>query len=204
MNRTQAHLLGVLLVCPGLAVAANLDTLTEDCNGCHGPQGVSTHGDVPTIAGQSADFIAGSLRAFQELGRPCQSSAYRHGDTARPATTMCRIAAALDEENIAALGEYYGGLDFVPAAQHFDPALAAAGEQLYVQNCESCHPEGGRVAERGPILAGQWTPYLQRAMREAATGEHLVPPIMEREVVRFSDDEIDALLNFLASRPHPD
>lgn len=200
MKRLQAGLLGLLLASTGVAFCADLDTLTENCSGCHGPQGVSTDGDIPTIAGQPVDYITASLESFQERGRPCLANSYRHGDTTRPTTTMCNIAADLGAEDIVALGAYYGGLVFVPAVQSFDPALVISGEQLYADNCASCHPDGGTVADRGPILAGQWTPYLRLAMQQAMTGEHLVPPLMERELTSFSDEEIDALLNFFASQ----
>ena len=35
------------------AAYADFDALVQDCNDCHGPDGVSAHSDVPTIAGQS-------------------------------------------------------------------------------------------------------------------------------------------------------
>lgn len=200
MKRIQICMLGLLLATPGVTFCADLETLTENCSGCHGPQGVSADGDIPTIAGQKAEFITASLESFQERGRPCLTNAYRHGDTTRPPTSMCDIAADLSDEDIVALGAYYSGLVFVPAVQEFDPALVISGEQLYGDNCASCHPQGGTVADRGPILAGQWMPYLQRAMHQSMTGEHLVPPLMERALTSYSTEEINALLNFFASQ----
>jgi len=200
VNRVQAGLFPLLLVVPGMVWCAGLDLLTGQCSACHGAQGASTEADVPTIAGQSAGYIAGSLRSFRDYERSCPRSAYRHGDTSRPATTMCEIAAAISDEDIDALGAYYSEQVFVSASQSFSQELVAAGEELYVENCMSCHPQGGSVAERGPILAGQWTPYLRHAMDQAMSGEHLVPPFMEQSLLDLSEQQIDALLSFFASR----
>jgi len=200
MNSIRIGLLAWVLASPGTMFGADLAALTEDCNGCHGPQGVSADSDIPSIAGQAAAYIASSLRSFQEWGRPCKKSEYRHGDTSRPATKMCNVAAGLTDGDIEALSKHYGEMKFVPAEQEFDAAKAAAGVQLHQIHCEACHEQGGTVAARGPVLAGQWVRYLKIAIPETLTGEHLVPPLMEKELADFSADEIDALMNYYASQ----
>ena len=200
MDHIRACLLVLVLVFPGAVFPADLEALTEDCGGCHGVQGVSGDGDLPTIAGQDADFIRQSLVHFQGRERPCRQSAYRQGDTSRPATTMCNIAAALSEEDIAAVSEYYSSQTFVAAQQAFEPALSAAGETVHASACESCHPQGGSVPGLGPILAGQWLPYLRSATEQALNGELLIPPIMDRELLALSSADIDAVLNYYASQ----
>ena len=55
---------------PARGVAADPE-LVAQCEGCHGPDGLSAHADVPTIAGQSENFIAKTLKTFQIWGRPC-------------------------------------------------------------------------------------------------------------------------------------
>jgi len=199
MNHVQTCLLILTFTLQSTVLAADPAQTSKVCDGCHGPQGVSTDKDVPTIAGQSPEFLAGALDSFQAWGRPCRKSAYRHGDTSRPATTMCEIAAGLSGDDIQALADYYGQQTFVAAEQDFDAARATAGEALYPQ-CESCHPQGGKVSGRGPILAGQWMPYLKTAARQSLTGEHLVPPLMEKGLSEFSDEELDAVMNFFASQ----
>ena len=182
------------------AAASEFDELLALCGDCHGPEGVSAHADVPTIAGQSANFLKKSLRTYQVWGRPCIKSDYRYGDTSRPRTDMCQVAEGLTSEDISALAEHFSALTFRPAAQEFDPALAEQGAALHAEHCEQCHEGGGTVADTAPILAGQWTPYLRTSLRFVPTGEHLVPPLMERTVSEISREEIDALMNFYASR----
>jgi sulfide dehydrogenase cytochrome subunit len=183
--------------------AAEADELTEQCDGCHGPNGVSTDSDVPTIAGQASGFLRRTLNTFQVWGRPCIKSAYRHGDTTRPATDMCQIAEGLTGEDIRALADHYSQQTFVPASQPWDESKAAAGKTLHEEHCETCHEQGGRAAETAPRLAGQWMPYLRKALRFVPTGEHQVPPLMEKKVTDSSTDEIDALLNYYASQQDP-
>jgi len=113
---------------------------------------------------------------------------------------MCEISKGLSDEEIESLGKYYGAMAFSPAQQSFDAAKAATGRQLHDSHCESCHTDGGSVAGRGPILAGQWMPYLKEAIHEAVSAEHLVPPLMENELMDFSEADIDALVNFYASQ----
>lgn len=180
--------------------ADDIDELIAQCESCHGPQGVSSESDMPSIGGQSADYIAGSLRDYQVWGRPCIKSSYRYGDTSRPKTDMCKISGGLSNEDIVALSAHYSSLPFVAAPQEFDSEKAAVGAALHEEHCESCHEQGGKVADRGPVIAGQWTLYLKSALKFVPTGEHLVPPLMERTVAELSAEDIDALMNFYASQ----
>lgn len=184
----------------GAVAAAGIDELIAQCEACHGPGGVSEHRDVPTIAGQTTSFLEKALRTYQVWGRPCIKSAYRHGETDRPKTDMCEIAEGLTSEDIRALAAHFSALPFGPAAQEFDPVLAAKGAELHQEHCELCHAEGGRRSDRGPRLAGQWTTYLRTSLRFVPTGEHLVPPAMETTVNELGAEEIDALMNYYASQ----
>ena len=156
MKFLPISLLALVLGLPGATLAGDIEELTTMSDDCHGPQGASSNSDMPTIGGQSQKFISGTLQSFQVWGRPCIKSPYRHGDTSRPKTDMCKIAAGLSGEDIAALSSHYGELPFVPANQEFDASQVAAGAALHEKHCESCHEQGGSVAGRGPRTAGQW------------------------------------------------
>ena len=184
----------------GTALAADVTALAANCEDCHGSQGISAHSDVPTIAGQSADYLKKTLMSYQRWDRPCIKSRYRGGDTARPRTDMCQIAEGLSEADMQALSAHYSALPFKAAQQEFDPELAAAGKALHEMHCESCHSQGGAVAGRGPRLAGQWIPYLRVSLKYVPTGEHLVPFNMEKNVTGLSAGELDSLMNFYASQ----
>lgn len=184
----------------GPVSGADIDELVAQCEDCHGPAGLSTDGDVPTIAGQNAMFLEKTLRSFQVWGRPCIKSSYRHGDTERPRTDMCRVAEGLTSEDIKALSAHFSELPFEAAEQDFDADLAGRGAELHQQHCETCHEQGGTAPSRSPRLAGQWRPYLEKAVKFVPTGEHLVPPAMESVFTDLGQDDIDALMNYYASQ----
>lgn len=200
MNYINISMLALALCLPGAALAVDIEALTAECESCHGADGVSSHSDVPSIGGQSKDYLDDSLHSYQVWGRPCIKSLYRQGDTSRPKTDMCKIASGLSDEDIEALSSLYSEKPFVAAKQEFDPEKVAAGAALHEKYCESCHDNGGSQAGRGPRLAGQWTPYLKATLKFVPTGEHLVPPMMERKIGDFSDEELNALMDFYASQ----
>ena len=190
----------LLFVLPTQAFCDEAGMLASGCDECHGLQGVSKVSDIPTIAGQPADYISATLRAYQQWERPCVKTSFRSGDLSRPKTNMCKLSEVLTYQDIDALGDHYETQEFIPANQPYDPAKAALGGDLHEINCETCHAMGGSVPARGPILAGQWAPYLRTAITQALNGEHLVPPIMEKRLVEISKEDIEFLVNFYASQ----
>lgn len=184
----------------GTAAGADIENLKTECESCHGADGNSVHADVPIIAGQTPEFLSKSLRSFQRWDRPCIKSAYRSGDSSGKKTDMCQVAGKLGNEVITALAEHYSKQAFRPAQQPFDATLASEGAALHEQFCEKCHQNGGRTAGRGPRMAGQWTDYLSATLKYVPTGEHLVPPMMERTVADFAPEDIEKLMNFYASQ----
>jgi len=191
----------ILIFC-GSVFGADLDALIANCDGCHGKSGVSSDSDIPTIAGQPDVIIKGNLIAFRANERSCTESEFRHGDTSRPATTMCKVSTSLVDADIEAVSKYYESQAFIAAKQPFDETKVAAGAEAQKKgHCEMCHADSGRLSnDRVPILAGQWTPYLEATMREIKEGKRIVPKIVKVGVQSFSDEELDALLNFYASQ----
>jgi sulfide dehydrogenase cytochrome subunit len=200
MTTAKVVFFALMLSLAGPALAADLDALKADCDSCHGPLGVSTQSNVPIIAGQTPEFIAKTLRGFQMWDRPCIKVAYPSGPRAGTKTDMCKLASSLGDDDISALGAWYGQQVFVPAKQDFDPALATAGEQLHAADCEKCHEQGGSLPARGPRLAGQWTGYLSSTIKFVPTGEYMCPPMMERKIAGYDKVQISQLLNYYASK----
>jgi sulfide dehydrogenase cytochrome subunit len=69
-----------------------VETIARNCTGCHGADGKSP-GSVPTIAGKSADWIAGRLMQF------------RSGE--RPSSIMGRIIKPFADEDIRNIADYF-------------------------------------------------------------------------------------------------
>ena len=186
------------------ATAADLDATTETCNGCHGDNGdngVSQWNDMPTIAGIDAFVHSDALYVYRDEARPCAEAEFRQGDTARPAMTMCEVAAGLSDEEIEAIAEHYAALPFVPADQEFDPQLAAKGKEIHDGACARCHSDGGSNPEdEASILAGQWMGYLETTFAQYASGEREQPDRMKEKMDPLTEDEVTALIHYYASQ----
>jgi sulfide dehydrogenase cytochrome subunit len=184
------------------AAVADMDAIVEDCNGCHGPGGVSEWNDMPTIAGLSEFYHADQLYIYRDGDRPCAESEYRTDDTAgKAATTMCAIAEGLSDDEIDAIAAHYAEIDFVAAAQEFDPELASAGETVHADNCAICHSDGGsNPDDDAGILAGQWTGYLQDSFDEYFADERPQPGAMKQRMDALSEEDAKALLHYYAGQ----
>lgn len=190
------------LVMLGLPVAsvADVDALMENCNGCHGDNGVSQWDDVPTIAGLPEFVHADALYIFRDEDRPCLESEYRQGDTSRAATTMCAVAGELSDDDIDAIAAAYAELPFVKAKQDFDAALAAKGEALHADNCDRCHSEAGtNVEDEAGILGGNRMGYLRNAFAQYADGSREMPAKMKEKLDPLSDEDKEALVHYYGS-----
>ena len=189
-----------LMLATSAGVADDVDSLMQGCNDCHGDQGVSQWTDIPTIAGLAEFVHADALYIYRDEERPCADSEYRQGDTSRPATNMCAIAAELSDDDIDALAAAYAELPYVRAKQEFDPALAAAGETIHDKSCDRCHSNGGTDPEdEAGMLGGQQLGYLRTAFEEYAADARYQPEKMQDAMNKLSADDVEALLNYYAS-----
>jgi len=177
------------------------DKIINDCEDCHGKNGISVESDVPTIAGASAAFMEATLFTYKDDTRPIIESKYRAGDTSRASTDMKKIADQLTDQQISDLSEHYASLPFVPAKQPFDAALVDTGKKVHERKCRKCHEDGGSSAEDDAgILAGQWTPYLQESMKHFRDGSRETDKKMKKLIDKLSEKEWLALLAFYASQ----
>jgi len=198
----RACLAGLALFFPAAAFSADVGELTPVCSGCHGLNGISSNSTVPTIAGQAYTLIEDNLLAFRDNERACSETEFLQGEAAALVSAMCAFVATLENQDIAALAEFYELQVFVPARQSFDPSLATDGARIHrVANCELCHSQGGRESNgMAAILAGQWTPYLERSLLRIRAGERMGPKVMNEAVQKLTDGDIKALLSYYASQ----
>jgi sulfide dehydrogenase cytochrome subunit len=178
------------------ALAAPSPELLSSCAECHGEKGVSTHKDVPSIAGMSSFYFEGQITAYQKAQRPCPKS-----DVAKTPTDMCTVSKKLDAAQAKELGAYYAAQKWVPAAQQgLDPAKIAAGKAIHTAGCENCHTKGGSVADDdGGLLNGQWLPYLQETLGDYKAGKRVMPEKMKPKMDKLSAADIEAVAQFYAS-----
>ena len=87
--------LGAAQAAPGAAATPSptpARVLAANCANCHGTAGAAA-GAMPSLAGQSATYIAEQMRAFR--------------DGKRPATIMHQLAKGYSDEQIAAIAAHF-------------------------------------------------------------------------------------------------
>lgn len=176
---------------PELLSGASGAMLAASCNGCHGPDGVSVGPGIPSIGGQSVDYMVSIMQGFAK------------GEV--PSTIMGRIAKGYTADEIKNMAAYYSKKPFVPAKQKFDAAQAKTGAKLHAKYCEKCHEDGGKKAEEDSgILAGQWLPYLHFTMADFLSGKREMTKKMRKKVKKLLDKEgkkgLEALFHYYASQ----
>jgi cytochrome c553 len=67
------------------------------CAGCHSPSGAGMPSQYPRLAGQHADYIASSLKAYRDGGRTNN-------------LVMTQVAAKMNDREIKAVSDYLAGL----------------------------------------------------------------------------------------------
>ncbi len=67
------------------------------CAGCHSPSGAGMPAQYPRLAGQHADYIASSLKAYRDGGRTNN-------------LVMTQVAAKMNDREIKAVADYLAGL----------------------------------------------------------------------------------------------
>lgn len=67
------------------------------CAGCHSPSGAGIPSQYPRLAGQHADYIASSLKAYRDGGRTNNA-------------VMTGVAAKMNDREIKAVADYLAGL----------------------------------------------------------------------------------------------
>lgn len=171
------------------------------CIGCHGIPGYQASFPevhrVPMISGQSAKYLANALVAYQK------------GERRHP--TMRGIAGTLTDQDIADLAAYYaqhGQEKATPVPEQ--PAKAPSAEVaalLQKGACISCHGANFNKAldPSYPKIAGQHADFLYVALKsyrqEGSGPVGRANAIMGAQVKQFSNAELKAMANYIASLP---
>jgi sulfide dehydrogenase cytochrome subunit len=183
---------------------ADMDDVTklvDTCSHCHQRDGASDDPNMPIIGGYSEPYIISSMTAYKNKSRSCPEIEYISDDRKVERTDMCRISEELSEEDIEKLAKYYASKRFRRANQDFNLELARKGQLIHERDCKKCHSEGGSLAsDDAGILAGQWTPYLKQQFFAFYAEKRQLDRKMKPKFNKLDKTEIEALLNFYASR----
>jgi len=168
------------------------------CAGCHAVDGNSIIPTNPILAAQHAAYIEKQLHNFQI--KDGSKKAMREN------AVMVVFASALSDEDISDLAAYYNKQKIQPSYAK-DKDLALIGESLYkggdlkngVPACSSCHgPKGAGIPGQYPRLAGQYSEYTSATLLSYKNGTRMNNNQMMTISKRMSDDQINAVSEYLA------
>ena len=153
-----------IAIAAGSGDAAAGATKAATCVACHGPNGNSTNDQWPSVAGQSAAYIAGQLKHFHDKTRINDSG------------VMAGMVAALSDQDMQDIGAYFAQQTTV--GLEADPSYWQAGQALYrggdrarsIPACLACHgPVGrGNPAAAFPMLRAQRAVYTVKQLGDYA------------------------------------
>jgi cytochrome c553 len=172
------------------------------CWRCHGTAGVGRGpGAFPSLAGQRAEYVYASLRAF--------------ADGSRHSGIMSSVAAGLSDEAMRAAGAYYEGLPAREGEESRDRSAVARGAAIAAQGapdqdipaCRECHGPADQAKNPAyPSLTGQHTAYLVaqlELLRARRRGGSPNVALMHVFVDRLRPDQIRDVTQYYGSLMAP-
>lgn len=191
----------------------NGEDINEMCAGCHGEYGEGgKDGEYPRIAGQPYDYIKTQMHLFRDRKRPNIPMLEYVDERQFPDGEIRDIAAYLStvklETRLPPLDmETFDPLERLLLAKkvlniaRFEGDFEK-GEKLYKRECRVCHgDEGvGRPDKGIPMLAGQYTNYLQRQVAKYLKGIriHDVDNPDEKFLNDFTSEELNDIFAYLS------
>lgn len=170
------------------------------CAGCHNADGNSIIPANPILAGQHAEYLSKQLLDFK---------ATENEPAKRNSPVMSAMVAALSQEDMKKLSEYYAKQKMVPSQVEADAKLLETGKILYhggniengVPACASCHgPKGAGIPPHYPALAGQHAEYTNAQLSLFNMGDRANDSgVMQKVITRMSGPEKRAVSAYIAS-----
>ena len=187
--RPRAWLLLALLVAasPAPAQSPKVPAKAELCASCHGPEGNSTNGAYPVLAGQTFRYLYLQLRDFQE-GR-------------RKDPVMSPMAEMLTRDEVTELSQYFAAQKPKPTGFKADPARVARGAKKSDEVlCPMCHLGGFSGQNEIPRVAGQQYDYIVRQLKAFKERTRTNDAGNMTAVARtLTDEDILDLANYIAN-----
>ena len=184
----------MVLMLQGNALASDRvkELVTRRCSECHGPNGQSSNGNFPKLAGQNAEYLLRQMFNFSS--------------GARSSTVMVPQLSDLTGDDMVSLANHFSSQKLAPEPL-VDKALATAGRKLYLEGnpltgitaCASCHGPTARGAQMLPRMAGQHAEYLELQLRRFIAQSRTTDRMLMHSVAsRMTDAEIRSTAYFLS------
>ncbi|MEE9493490.1 MAG: c-type cytochrome [Gammaproteobacteria bacterium] len=191
------------------------DEINQVCAGCHNEFGMGgKEGKYPRLAGQPVSYILRQVMLFRERLRPNITMIEHVEERQLPNDELIDIAIYLSKlhlnNRLSIIDETAAGFDAYARLQEAESVIQigrskgniTVGKKLYRKECKSCHGKQGEEnhEESIPMLAGQYTVYLQRQLSLFKKGIRLHDPedLEEAFFKSFSDNEIRDILAYIS------
>jgi cytochrome c553 len=158
-----------------------VEQIASTCEACHGPHGQSSNPTLPSLGGQTSQYIYEQLRDF--------------GAGRRQSTTMTPLAKTLSSDDMQKLADYFGQQPPMPTALRSIPPRSQ-GRSI----ADNCMRNVSEADSRGTDSA-----YCRPAIRVYRQSTHeLATGGDERRRrdagrARPSDQDLDALAQYVAN-----
>lgn len=162
------------------------------CVSCHGAGGASSIAQNPKLAGQHAAYIYKQLMNFRGPDRK--------------QAIMTTYAMMLSDEEMKSIAAFLEKQPVSPGSAK-NKATVDLGKQIYragiaeknVPACAACHgPNGAGIPAQFPRIGGQHAEYTASQLHNFQSGARKNGPMMTTISKRLSDDEIQAVTDYIA------
>ena len=167
--------------------AAGGKKAAEVCGACHGPDGNSSQGIYPSLAGQTARYIYLQLKDFNE-GR-------------RFDTLMTPVAKTLTKDDMLNVAAYFTAQELRALDFQADPNKVAKGSAKAAETlCTMCHGGGFKGQNEIPRVAGQQHDYIVKQLTDFRERRRTNDAGNMAAVSKtLSDEDIENLAAYLAN-----
>jgi len=163
---------------------------TRQCAACHGAQGISVTPNMPSLAGQQADFLTLQMILFRE--------------GLRQVPAMAEVARGLSDGQIEDLSAHFAALPSAPKPDRGprNAALAARGAELSAaRNCNACHLPDFRGRANVPRINHQREDFLNHTLIEYRDGQRVgTDTQMNGLMFGLTNADITAISHYLTHR----
>ena len=149
------------------------------CGGCHGSHGVSTDAATPSLAGQDAQYLVKSIKAYR---------------TTRKNWGMQRYVAGLSDKDIDNITAFY------VAQQPKAADTVPTSTKELAEKCNRCHDADDNSTMAVPKMRGQDKDYLVMALRAYRDGKRASSAMHNMSTI-YSNAIIDSIASLYASEP---
>ncbi len=193
----------------------NGDEINQVCAGCHNEFGMGgSQGKYPRLAGLPVKYLVKEMIGFRTRARPNMPMVEHVDDRQMPDEDIYDISIFISSiklsNRLSKVDENTPGFDAYARLQEAKSTIQIgkaegdikAGRKLYKRECKSCHGTQGEGsdADATPMLAGQYTNYLQRQITLYVQGKRLhdEDDPGEEFLKSFSDDQLRNIFAYIS------